>query len=296
MIYRVKVPATSANVGPGFDTMGIALTLYNIFDVEEIKSGLEFVGFESRYSNSTNLVYKSMKHVFKRVSYCEKGYRITLIKQEIPLTRGLGSSSSCIVAGILVANKIAKSNLTLNEIIDIANDIEGHPDNIAPAILGGFVVSVVEKSKVYYNRVELDRNLTFFAGVPNFELKTETARELLPAKYESNDVIYNISRAGLTVSAFFSKNYDILSIACNDKIHEPYRKKIIKDYDKIKYIFNKNNILCDFLSGAGPTIMGIKSIETENLYSLENDFSNLNGEWLLAVLKADNIGAIVEER
>lgn len=237
MVYRVKVPATSANVGAGFDTMGLALAIYNIFDVEEIESGLEFVGFEEKYCNEDNLIYKAMEIFFEKVLYKKKGYKISLIECDIPTTRGLGSSSTCIIAGILAANKISKANFKKDDIINVINEIEGHPDNVVPALLGGFVVSVVEKSKVYYNRIELDENLIFCAAIPNFEFKTEISRSILPKSYSSVDVFYNLSRVALTATAFFSKNYELLLFSCHDKLHEPYRSKHIKDYDNIVDFF-----------------------------------------------------------
>ncbi|WP_297437989.1 homoserine kinase [uncultured Clostridium sp.] len=299
MIYRAKVPATSANVGAGFDTLGLALSLYNTFEVEEISEGLEFIGFEERFSNRENILFTAMKKVFKKANYKKESFKIKLINQDIPITRGLGSSSSCIVAGVLIANKILNNKFTIDETLDIATEIEGHPDNVAPAILGGFVVSVVEKSKVYYNSVEIDRNMKFFVGIPSFELSTSVARKVLPKEYIASDVIYNISRAALTASAFSSKNYDLLKVSCRDKFHEPYRSGFIENYQEVKEIFNENNILCNFLSGAGPTIIGIKKIsdnEEKEFISIEKSLKQLKSKWLLKSLKADNIGAIVEER
>ncbi|MGL4990189.1 MAG: homoserine kinase [Sarcina sp.] len=293
MIYRVKVPATSANIGAGFDTMGIALNLYNIFEIEEIESGLSFNGFEKKYENNENLLYKAMTFLFERVKYKPCGYKISLIEQNIPVARGLGSSSTCIVAGILAANKITGENLNMSDLINLATEMEGHPDNVVTALLGGFTVSVVEKSKVYYNRVEIEENLSFFAAIPNFELETSISRKILPKNYNLNDIIFNISRSALTTAAFFSKNYEQLDISCADVIHEPYRKNIITNYDQIISFYKQNGIKCNFLSGAGPTILGIGINDNNNIFIKSLD--NFKG-WGLKMLYADNTGAIVEER
>ena len=299
MSYIIKVPATSANIGAGFDTMGLAVSLYNIFEIEEISKGLEFEGFEKKFSNENNIVYTSMINLLNRVSYDIKGFRIKLLKQDIPVTRGLGSSSSCIIAGLIAGNKILNNLFDNHEILKIATEIEGHPDNVAPALLGGFVVSIVENGMVYYNKIDLDRNLSFFACIPSFELSTQEAREALPKSYSVRDGVYNISRAALATSAFCTKKYHLLDVACSDTFHEPYRKKYIADYDNIKNILKDNEISCSFLSGAGPTIMGIKElIKSEEIIfeKLICDVKNLDTKWSISELKADNIGAIVEER
>ncbi|MGL5576723.1 MAG: homoserine kinase [Sarcina sp.] len=297
MSYIVKVPATSANIGAGFDTMGLALSLYNIFEFTELESGLEFEGFEEEFSNENNIVYTSMLKLFRRINYNFKGMKIKMKEQNIPVTRGLGSSSSCIIAGLLAANKFANDIFTNKEILEIATEIEGHPDNVAPALFGGFVVTIVENGMVYYNKVDLDENLSFFACIPEFELSTKEARAVLPKMYSVEDGIYNISRAALTTSAFCLKKYDLLDIACSDSFHEPYRKKYISDYDNVKNILKKNTINCSFLSGAGPTIMGIKILEKNFILNeLISGIKNLDTKWSISELKAENRGAIVEER
>lgn len=299
MKYRVKVPATSANIGAGFDCMGIALSIYNIFEVEEIEEGLEFIGFDERFCDEENILYKSILYVLKKYSYDIKGFKISLVNQDIPVARGLGSSSTCIVAGVLIANKFLKDKLNKNEILKIVTELEGHPDNVVPAILGGFVVSViVENGNLYYNKVDLDKKLLFLASIPEFELSTEKARGALPSFYSKKDGIYNISRAALASSAFATKKYELLKVACEDCFHEPYRSKFIEEYKEVKNILNKNGSICSFLSGAGPTILAIAIIDENNDFNTKNikdDFNCLKNKWSLIKLKADNIGAVIEE-
>lgn len=299
MKYRAKIPATSANIGAGFDCMGIALSMYNIFEVEELETGVEFVGFDQRFCNRDNILYKSMLYVLQEHSYEIKGFRISLIKQEIPVSRGLGSSSTCIVAGILIANKFIGDKLNKQEILNIATKLEGHPDNVVPAILGGFVVSViVENGNLYYNKINLDRKLLFLASIPEFELSTEKARGALPNFYSKKDGIYNISRAALASSAFASKKYDLLSVACEDCFHEPYRSEFIPNYKYIKNILNANGSICSFLSGAGPTILAIAYLDGNDNFNtdiIEEEFKACKNKWSLIKLKADNIGAVIEE-
>ncbi|MGL4740356.1 MAG: homoserine kinase [Sarcina sp.] len=299
MKIRVKVPATSANVGPGFDSIGLAVELYNVFEFEEIESGIEFSGFDEKFSNTDNVVYTSMNYVFEKLAYNLKGIKIYLIEQNIPVARGLGSSSSCIVAGIIGANYLCGNKFSKNELLDIAVEIEGHPDNVAPAILGGIIVSVVESGKVYYNKIELDNDLKFLTLIPNFELATTEARKALPKEYKVSDAIYNVSRAALVISSFATRNYDLLEVACKDKFHEPYRAKYIDDYYSVKKLLCESGCVANFLSGAGPTIMGIK-VESKNEKNIsctvKEKLNYLIKKWNFEILKPDNIGAIVEER
>ena len=149
-MIRVRVPATSANMGPGFDTLGIAFNLYNDFEFSEEGTTNKFYGFKEEFSNEDNIVYKSMIACFKKCNYKPKGLKISLIKEDIPISRGLGSSSTCIVAGLLGANDIMGNPLSIDELFKIGVELEGHPDNIAPAFFGGMVVSVLEDGEAVY--------------------------------------------------------------------------------------------------------------------------------------------------
>ena len=300
MRYRVKVPATSANVGAGFDSMGIALNLYNIFEVEEISDGIVFEGFEEQFSNKKNIFYLSIIRILNMFNYKIKGLKLKLIEQNIPVTRGLGSSSSCIVAGLIIGNKIIGGKLSLEDLINIATQIEGHPDNVVPALVGGFTVSVVvENGNVYYNKIDLENDLIFLSVIPKFKVLTEEARRVLPSNYSLKEGIYNISRAGFISSVFSTKNYKLLKETFGDCFHEPYRSKLIKNYDAIKEIINKNNFLCSFISGSGPTIVGINFFDEftkECRKSIKDEINLLDNSWSLLELRADNIGAVIEER
>ncbi|WP_297632471.1 homoserine kinase [uncultured Clostridium sp.] len=253
-MIRLRVPATSANMGPGFDCMGVALNLYNEFEFEEIKSGLKFEGFEEEFCNKNNIVYKAMMEVFKRTHYPFNGLKIKLVKNNIPIARGLGSSSSCIVAGIYGANYISKKKLTEEELLDLAVDIEGHPDNVAPAILGGIVIAIRCEKKVIYEKIENKKKLEFISVIPDFKLETEEVRSILPKKLTYEDSVYNIGRATLLAIGLNNGNTDVLREACKDRLHEPYRNSLIKGIDLIKKEAYNSGALASYLSGAGPTI------------------------------------------
>lgn len=294
-MIRVRVPATSANMGPGFDAMGVALNLYNEYAFEEIENGLEFFGIEEEFCNEENVIYKAMIECFKKRNYKIKGLRISILKNEIPISRGLGSSSSCIIGGIIGANEIMGQKLSKEELLELAVSIEGHPDNVAPALLGGIVVAIGAKGKVIYDKVRVKDDLEFIPIIPDFKLSTEKARSVLPSKICFKDGVYNVGRVALMVTALNNGNYNLLKFACDDRLHEIYRGNLIKGFDIIKKESYNNGALASFLSGAGPTIMTI--INKKNSFSNKmRDILNREGlNYSILTLYIDNKGAVVIE-
>ena len=293
-MIRVRVPATSANMGPGFDSLGIAFNLYNEFEFSEEGTENKFYGFKEEFCNEENIVYKAMITCFEKCNYNSKGVKISLLKEDIPISRGLGSSSTCIVAGLLGANNIMGNPLSIDELFKIGVEIEGHPDNIAPAFFGGMVVSVLDDGEALYNKIDIKRGITFVAIIPDFELSTSTARKVLPKKVSLKDAVYNISRASLMISAFVNGNYDLLKYGCKDAIHEKYRSPLIKNYDLVYNKCISFGALSCFLSGAGPTIMVlIKNDEKEIVNKIRDFLRSENISWKVKELAIDNLGAIV---
>lgn len=295
-MIRVRVPATSANMGPGFDCLGIALNMYNRFYVEEVESGLYIDGCEDSFRNENNLTYVAMQKCFEKIGYAykTKGLKISL-KSDIPVSRGLGSSASCIVGGVLAANEIAKGNLSKKEILEIASEIEGHPDNITPAVLGGMTVSIKEGNQVYYEKVNLPGNLKFCAIIPDFKIATKDSRARLPDKIPHKDGVYNIGRVSLLIAALSNGNFDLLKYACSDRLHEMYRGSLIGNYNEIVDECKRLNSLCVFLSGAGPTIMAVLR-EEDRFFTERMKFylSKLENKWEIKELKPDLDGAYIE--
>ena len=294
-MIKVSVPATSANMGPGFDSMGIALNLYNYFYIEETEQGLNISGCYEALCNESNLVYQSMLQCFEAVHYKVKGLNIRL-ESEIPLSRGFGSSASCILGGILAANEIAGSPLSKDEILDLAIKIEGHPDNVAPALFGQLVFSIMENNQVFYNQVSITDNIKFCALVPDFILSTKKAREVLPKTIPFDDATFNISRSILLVSALMNGNDDLIQYACKDRLHQPYRGKLIANYDEIIEKCNELDCLGAYLSGAGPTIMTIlKQEDTSFVPNIRDFLKHLPHHWDLVELNVDLLGCTVEK-
>jgi homoserine kinase len=293
-MIKVKVPATSANMGPGFDTMGIALNIYNYFFVEETKGGLEISGCEDDLCNENNLVYKSMVHCFNLMGYKFKGLKIRL-EGDIPLSRGFGSSATCIIGGILAANTIAGNPLNKEEVLDLAISIEGHPDNVAPALLGSLVLSTMDNDKVIYNRLKIAKGLKFCALVPDFTLSTRKARAVLPKTVSYKDAVFNLSRSSLLVSALMNGNFNIIPQSCQDRLHQPYRSKLIPSFDEIFEKSKELNSLATYLSGAGPSIMVIlRENDNDFVQNIGRFLEGLPHKWKVIELEIDEIGAVVE--
>jgi homoserine kinase len=237
-----------------------------------------------------------MKRCFEIIC-CEsrvKGLNIR-IESDIPVSRGLGSSAACIAGGILAANEIGGGNLSINDMLELASEIEGHPDNTTPALLGGMTISISEGGRVYYERVKIPRKIKFCALIPDFTLSTREARKVLPDYIPRRDGIFNIARASLLIAAMANGNLDILKTACMDKLHQPYRAGLIPGYSEIIEESINLNCLGAFLSGAGPTIMVMLRDSDESFkLNIEKFLYGLKNKWIIKELKPDFKGAFVK--
>lgn len=291
-MINIQIPATSANLGAGFDALGLALTYYNYAQMEEwdtidISStdGLDVPCDEK------NLIYISAKDLY---NVCGKKLDGLKIRQtsNIPMARGLGSSSACIIAGLVGANTMLGNPLTKDDLVDLAAQIEGHPDNTAPALLGGIVTAVFDGKKVHWVKQEVNTKLKFVAIIPDFELKTEKARACLPKEISHKDAVYNLSRAALFSASLLTGKLENLRTAVHDRLHQPYRMELIPNAREVFDIAYNHGAYGVYISGAGPTIMAI--VDEENTYfagkmkfSLDN--AGLNG-WQVKEFHIDNFG------
>ena len=293
-MIKVRVPATSANLGPGFDSLGISLSIYNEyeFSLEENK-GLFFEGIEKEFQNEDNIIFMAIKKVFNKYDFKFTGLRIKIIKQDIPISRGLGSSSSCIVAGLIGAFALMNKEINRDEILSLAVEIEGHPDNVCPAIFGGLVSTIMsDNKKPLYNCVDVKEGVKFIALIPRFKLSTEKARAILPKEVTFRDCIYNIGRAALLISCFSNGNYALLREATKDKIHEQFRSRLIDNFDEVYNKVLELGAFSCFLSGAGPTLMAIVDKEDINFVNRFRGFmSEQNINWDIKELTIDKHGA-----
>ncbi len=294
-MIRVRVPATTANMGPGFDCLGMALNLYTDVEFEEIEYGLIIDGCEPRFQNEDNLIYQTLLTTFKKVGYKHKGMKIT-IDSEIPVSRGLGSSAACIIAAILAANEISNARLSKLDILNIATGLEGHPDNVAPAIFGGMVASIYDGERVYFNEIPLHDSLAFYTLIPDFTLSTSDARAVLPKEIPFKDAVFNISRVALMISSLIKGNLDLLNVSIQDKLHQQYRGPLIPEYKTIMENLNKLKVKGSFLSGAGPTIIALADKDDPSLEAdIKNMIKDLENNWTLKKLYAEIDGAIVRK-
>ncbi|HIT43853.1 TPA: homoserine kinase [Candidatus Avacholeplasma faecigallinarum] len=252
MLY-VKVNATSANVCVGFDVLGLALNLNNTFSFEK-SNEFSFWGFEDKYCfKETNLVYQAYVKVFEYTNTKPIAVKIGF-SGEIPVSRGLGSSSSLIVAGVFAANYMLNNRLSKEDLFNICCKIEGHPDNVAPAIYGGLVASFLVGDKYKAISYEVNKDLKYIAIIPDTMVKTKDARMVLPDKLGYKDIVFNLSRIIHIPKAFKEGNILLLKELFIDKLHEPYRKKLISCYDSVKAVC-ENEDVAFMISGSGSTML-----------------------------------------
>jgi homoserine kinase len=294
-MIKVKVPATTANMGPGFDCIGMALQLYNIVYAEPIEKGLEIVvqdGNPSIPTDETNLIYKSICHFYKEIGQEVPPMRI-IQQDSIPHTRGLGSSAACIVAGLHIANAMSQSFFSKEELVQMAAQLEGHPDNTTPALLGGMTIGAMDEKDMKYVKIRVAENMHFAVMIPDFTLSTEKARAALPEQISLKDGIFNASRAALLAASMLSGDIENLSMAMEDRFHEPYRAQLIPHMNEIIEEAKKHGAKGAFLSGAGPTLIAVirnvVSFRKEMVHYLEG----LEENWQVKMLQADKDGAKV---
>ena len=285
---RISVPATSANLGPGFDALGVAVGLYNTC---EFKLTNDDEGF--RQNLKENLIYQAYKKTFDTYRQNPKPIAFDL-DADIPISRGLGSSAACIGMGIMAAFFVMGRDIDKKEILKIATAIEGHPDNVAPAIFGGTVVSILEDEEVFLEKIGISDKFKFLALIPDFKLSTREAREVLPESYPKADAVFNISRVAMLVLALQSGDENNLKIALQDKIHQPYRYKLIPEIEKIEQIIKESDVLASYLSGAGSTIMLVlKADDDISEKAIREKLEKLSNSYQLKALAIDKKGAFI---
>lgn len=292
-MVTVTVPASTANIGPGFDTLGLALNMYNVYKFEEIDDGLVIEGCQDEYKDENNLVYKSFRHTAEIIGRSFKGLKISMYT-DIPVSKGLGSSSACIVGGVFGANALLKGNLPKDELFKIAVGIEGHPDNIAAAVYGGLTAAIVEEGKPYCVNYNINEFIKFCALIPDFEVSTCKARKLLPEEILFGDAVFNISRTAVLLKALEEGNLNAINVALKDKLHQKFRKPLIHECDEVFRICMDNGSAAFFISGSGPTLMNI--IENSDFTNrIKDSIMNLKYNWEIRYLLADKKGVVVKQ-
>ncbi|PSN12306.1 homoserine kinase [filamentous cyanobacterium CCP5] len=259
----VSVPATTANIGPGFDCLGAALTLYNRFHFTVLAAAtgqvsISVTGLEAKRvaTDTSNLVYRAFEQFFQRRQQPPPGVNIA-IELGVPLARGLGSSSTAIIGGLLGANSLAGHPLSQSEIAALATEIEGHPDNVVPALVGGCQLAAEDHSQWTVCPIDWHPEIIPVVAIPDFELSTQSARAVLPQNYSRADAIFNAAHLGLLLQALRTNNSDWLSRAMGDRIHQPYRQTLIPGYDSVAIAASRAGAHGLVISGAGPTLLAL---------------------------------------
>jgi len=270
------IPASTTNLGPGFDVLGVAVSLYSQVSLQETAGITEVICLgqdsDKLLSDTSNVAYQAADLIFAKVGYQPDGLRLTL-QNGIPAIRGLGGSGTAILGGLLAANamcgqKFGQPPFSLQEILAFATEIEGHPDNVAASLLGGFVVSATAEVQNVNTVGEIEAvttvktvkitppdELRLIIAVPDFTLATKVARSVLPESVDLSAAVFNMSRSSLLVAAMATGDLDLLSVSMEDRLHQPYRAKLIPGFEEVSRSALEAGALSIALSGAGPTIV-----------------------------------------
>lgn len=293
---EVCVPATTANLGPGFDILGLALPLYNRFRLVvtsepgwrvKLPPGVDLP------TNDHNLVVQAARHLFRQVGFICTGMHVTQTI-DIPLARGLGSSSTAIVGGLIAANYLSGADLNRETLLAMAIELEGHPDNVTPALIGGLTLSYTADSQHHYLPLPFPTELRAIIAIPEFELSTAHARSILPKKISREDATFNSSRTALLIYALQQQRFDLLKTAMEDRLHQPYRTALIPGMTDAIHAAYQAQALGVALSGAGPSLLAFACDHTDAIAAaMQETFSQHGISCQTHILSADPRGATI---
>ncbi|MBI3979021.1 MAG: homoserine kinase [Chloroflexi bacterium] len=255
----VRVPGAAANLGPGFDCLGLAVGLANHFTFERadrVSIAIQGEGAEELSAAPDNLAYQAFALVHEQLGQPAPSVRL-VVRNELPLARGLGSSATAVLGGLLGANALLGDPLGRDEILELACRLEGHPDNVTPQLLGGCTVSVMNGERVVAVRIPVPADLRLVLYVPDFPMPTKEARAVLPAQVGRADAVFNVGRAAMMVAALCTGRLEVLGIATDDRLHQPYRQRIFPALPAIVEAAKQAGALGAFLAGAGSSVMAL---------------------------------------
>lgn len=291
-MIKIKVPATSANVGVGFDCLGLAVSYYSTITFDESAEHLIITGSPKEFQNEDNLVYKSF---VKGCNFLDKpvpNVKID-IEGDVPVARGLGSSSVCVVAGLKAASVWFDDAISTDQLLVLATQMEGHPDNVTPAILGGLCVSFLDdQNQPQVIQYGVSDKLHFVAMIPDYEVSTHKARKVLPKTLSYADAIHQVSHCAAMTKALEIGNSDMIHEACDDRMHEPYRAELIPDYSQAKNISEQFGGTM-YISGSGSTMMAITADE-KDADRIVNNAQAAFPKWIVRKMAVDSTGVVSE--
>ena len=290
----ISVPATSANLGPGFDSLGLAIDLRNKVEFHQSRFfsvNIQGEGEDNPRLKGNNLFISIFNEHYTRLTKKKQNFKFTFYNQ-IPMSRGLGSSSAVIVSAIASAHEAAGIRVSKRRILNHALVYESHPDNITPAVMGGFNASAVEKNKVFSQNKHLPSCLKAVVTIPNKPINTAKARTLLPKSYSKDNAIYNLSHTALTVAAFFNEDWEMLKLASGDRFHQRTRMKILPELFSVQKTAYENGALMSTLSGSGSTFFSM--VYEEDSEMLSSRLIQKFPDFTVKILDFDNSGLIIE--
>lgn len=293
---KVRVPATTANIGPGFDCLGCALSMYAEFTCEIIESGLEITGCPEAFRNEDNLFVQAFRRTEREIGVAPAAIRLH-IQTDIPVSRGLGSSASLLAGGVAAANFLNGSPLSRQKLVELCNELEGHPDNVAPAVLGGMCASLVrEDGRPVTVQPDVSSNVGFIALIPNFETETKAMRAVLPKQIPFADAVYNGSRLAVLLHGFEHGNLELIAEALDDRLHQPYRKHLIHEYDRAEAAALAAGCVTFCISGSGSTCLGVAEEPRirEIAARIQQELNDSVYEWRVYALDIDMEGSVCE--
>ena len=290
----VSVPATSANLGPGFDSLGLAVDLKNVVEFHPSKFfsiSIKGEGANNPRLKGNNLFVSIFNEHYARLTEKKQNFKFTFYNQ-IPMSRGLGSSSAVIVSAISTAHEAAGVRVSKRRILNLALAYESHPDNITPAVMGGFNAAIVEKNKVFSQNKHLPDYLKAVVVIPNKPINTAKSRTLLPKSYSKDNAIFNLSHAAVTTAAFFNEDWEMLKLATQDRFHQKIRMKMMPELFTIQKLAYESGALMSTLSGSGSTFFSM--VYDQDAAALTNRFTQKFPEYDVKCLDFDNNGLVIE--
>ncbi len=289
----IEVPATSANLGPGFDTLGLSLNLINKVIIKPSKFfsvSIKGEGSKNRKLKSNNIFINIFNEYYKNLTGKRDNFKFTFLN-EIPISRGLGSSSAVIISAIYAAYEASDITISKNKILSLALNFEPHPDNITPAVMGGFNVAIVEKNQVFSLKKEMPSFLKAIVVIPDKAISTVQSRTTLPKFYSKSSAVFNVSRSSLLTSCFFSENWELLKIASRDKFHQKYRMNQMPELYEVQKVALESNALMSTLSGSGSTFFNM--VYEDDAKRVAKKLQDTFPQFEVKILDFDNSGARV---
>ena len=289
-MVKIRVPATTANLACGFDTLGCALNIYNTLSFEKADK-LSFSGCAEEFANADNLAWQGFRAVYEYMGQTAPTVHISICA-DIPVCRGMGSSAAMIAAGAVAANEMTGAKLSREELLSIVTPIEGHPDNLAPALLGGLTASLMADGRVRCAHYPVAPELRFTVLYPDYTLSTHLARAALPGEVPFGDAVFDISRLALLPKALAEGDEELLSLCLRDKLHQPYRFSLIDEAEALKAAAFENGAAAFAISGAGPTLLCMHD-KADFAVRMEEAVKTCTHHWRVLSPTIDTTGASV---